>query len=59
MGGDVEVKLLLNLECSIETLESRLLVRGKTSGRDDDNRETILKRFRTFQEQTEPFLKYY
>ena len=38
MKDDVEVKTLLNLDCTLETLEARLLERGKTSGRDDDNR---------------------
>ena len=33
-----------------------MLERGKTSGRSDDNIETILKRFRTFQEDSVPVL---
>ena len=32
-----------------ETMLKRLLVRGKTSGRDDDNEETIKKRFGVFE----------
>ena len=35
----------------------RLLDRGQTSGRSDDNLETIQKRFRTFREQTVPVLE--
>ncbi len=52
-----EVILLLYFNCSLETMEKRLLKRGETSGRSDDNAETIKKRFATFQEQTEPVLK--
>ena len=37
----------------------RLLERGKTSGRVDDNEETIRKRFHTFQEATLPVIKHY
>lgn len=56
MGDDVEVKTLLYFECTLETLESRLLERGKNSGRADDNLETIRKRFKTYNDQTMPFL---
>lgn len=59
MGDDVEVKALLYLHCTLETLEKRLLERGKTSGRTDDNIETIRKRFNTYVEETAPFLRYY
>lgn len=59
MKDDVDVRTLLNLDCTLETLEKRLLERGKTSQREDDNRDTIIKRFKTFKESTEPFIKYY
>ncbi|KAJ3208626.1 hypothetical protein HDU67_006622 [Dinochytrium kinnereticum] len=45
--------------CPLETLESRLLERGKTSGRADDNLETIRKRFQTFEEQSLPVVEHY
>lgn len=35
-------------------MEARLLKRGETSGRDDDNAESIRKRFRTFVETSMP-----
>ena len=38
---------------------NRLLKRGETSGRIDDNEETIGKRLETFHEQTTPILGYY
>ena len=37
----------------------RLLERGKTSGRIDDNEETIRKRFHTFQQATLPVIEHY
>ncbi|CAF1268860.1 unnamed protein product [Adineta ricciae] len=37
----------------------RLLKRGETSGRVDDNQETIAKRLHTFNEETTPILDYY
>ena len=38
-------------------MEARLLKRGESSGRSDDNRETIVKRFRTFVEDSMPVVK--
>jgi adenylate kinase family enzyme len=43
----------------LETLQDRLLERGKTSGRADDNMETIIKRFKTFEEESIPVINYY
>ena len=40
-------------------MEERLIKRGETSGRVDDNAETIKKRFRTFMEKTMPVLEKY
>ena len=37
----------------------RLLGRAKTSGRADDNEETIKKRLKTFEDQTLPVLDVY
>ncbi|KAL2824599.1 adenylate kinase-domain-containing protein [Aspergillus cavernicola] len=44
----------LFLDCPEEVMEARLLKRGETSGRDDDNAESIRKRFRTFVETSMP-----
>ncbi|KAJ0416644.1 adenylate kinase-domain-containing protein [Aspergillus carlsbadensis] len=44
----------LFLDTSEEVMEKRLLKRGETSGRDDDNAESIRKRFRTFVETSMP-----
>lgn len=40
-------------------MRERLLARGQTSGRADDNEETIVKRFRTFVEQSKPVIERY
>jgi len=42
-----------------EVMLQRLLERGKTSGREDDNVESIKKRFRTFEETSMPVVDYY
>jgi len=44
-------------ECPEDELEKRILARGKTSGRSDDNKESIKKRFVTFQQQTMPVVR--
>lgn len=59
IGDEVDIKTLIYLGCSLETLEERLLERAKTSGRTDDNIDTIRKRFAVYGEQTKPFLEYY
>ena len=46
-------------ECPEEVMEARLLKRGETSGRSDDNAETIRKRFKTFVEQSLPVIDHY
>ncbi|KAI0125705.1 uridylate kinase [Xylariales sp. AK1849] len=52
-------KLVLFYDCSEEEMEKRLINRGKTSGRSDDNAESIRKRFRTFVETSMPVVEYY
>jgi UMP-CMP kinase len=42
-----------------EVMLARLLERGKTSGREDDNVESIKKRFRTYTNDTMPVIEYY
>lgn len=42
---------MLFLICPEATLQERLLERGKTSGRDDDNAESIKKRFSQSQDR--------
>lgn len=52
-------EFVLFYDCPEATMESRLLERGKTSGRADDNEESIRKRFRTFVETSMPVVDYY
>ncbi|KAG6861746.1 UMP-CMP kinase [Termitomyces sp. Mi166 len=51
--------VVLFFSTSEEVMEKRLLVRAKTSGREDDNLESIKKRFRTYQNDTMPVIDYY
>ncbi|GAA6007778.1 hypothetical protein JCM11491_003961 [Sporobolomyces phaffii] len=51
--------LVLFLVCPESILQERLLERGKTSGRDDDNAESIKKRFQTFINTSMPVVDYY
>ena len=50
----VPSKFPLFFDCSEAVMEKRLLHRGETSGRADDNMESIKKRFRTFVETSMP-----
>ncbi|KAG5951151.1 hypothetical protein E4U53_003661 [Claviceps sorghi] len=52
-------KMVLFFDCPERVMEARLLERGKTSGRADDNAESIRKRFRTFVETSMPVVDYY
>lgn len=52
-------RFTLFLQCSEKVMLERLLERGKTSGRTDDNEESIKKRFRTFEETSMPVVDYY
>ncbi|KAL8331545.1 hypothetical protein RB593_002122 [Gaeumannomyces tritici] len=52
-------KFVLFYDCPEAEMERRLLDRGKTSGRSDDNAESIRKRFRTFVETSMPVVDHY
>jgi len=52
-------QFVLFFDCPEEILEARLLERGKTSGRSDDNLESIKKRFQTYINQTMPVVQYF
>jgi adenylate kinase family enzyme len=43
-------------DCSEAVMEARLLERGKTSGRSDDNADSIRKRFKTYTAETAPII---
>ncbi|KAJ9645283.1 bifunctional uridylate/adenylate kinase [Coniosporium tulheliwenetii] len=52
-------KFTLFFDCPEEVMQERLLNRGKTSGRSDDNAESIKKRFKTFEETSMPVVDYF
>ncbi|KAI6093904.1 uridylate kinase [Hypoxylon rubiginosum] len=55
----VPAKFVLFFDCPEAEMERRLLNRGKTSGREDDNAESIRKRFRTFVDTSMPVVDYF
>ncbi|EER02165.1 conserved hypothetical protein [Perkinsus marinus ATCC 50983] len=57
LGGKVDEKFCLFFDCPEDVMEKRLLSRGKTSGRSDDNLESIRKRFRTYEAETRPIIE--
>lgn len=52
-----EASLVLYFECSEEEMLQRLTKRGETSGRVDDNIDSIKKRFVTFRETSFPVIE--
>ncbi len=54
-----KLDIVLGLEVDEPELISRLLNRGKTSGRSDDNLETIQKRLDVYNTQTTPLREHY
>ncbi|OWP05812.1 hypothetical protein B2J93_930 [Marssonina coronariae] len=52
-------KFVLFFDCPEEEMQRRLLKRGETSGRSDDNAESIKKRFKTFVETSMPVVDYF
>ena len=59
MTAVTDVLFLLFLDCPQEVMLERLLERGKTSGRNDDNIESIKKRFITYEESTRPIIEHF
>ncbi|MCF0190659.1 MAG: adenylate kinase [Marinilabiliaceae bacterium] len=56
---NTEVAVTLNLEVPEDELITRLIERGKTSGRSDDNLDTIKSRLDVYNKQTKPVLDFY
>jgi len=60
LGSQIwECSLVIYYDVTDDTMTKRLLDRAKTSGRVDDNAETIKKRLVTFHNQTKPVVDYY
>ena len=55
----VPCSMCLYFDVSDKTMKERLLHRGKTSGRADDNEETISLRLKTFHTETKPVISHY
>ena len=54
-----KIDIVLNLVVNEKELINRILHRGKTSGRSDDNLETVKKRLTIYNNQTKPILDFY
>jgi adenylate kinase len=59
MSSSCIIDFVLNLSCTEDVMKERILHRGLTSGRVDDNETTLLKRFQTFLTETQPVLSTY
>ena len=57
--NDLDLDAVINLNLSEEEAKKRIILRGQSSGRTDDNLKIIHKRFKIYHEQTEPLLDYY
>lgn len=53
----IEPQFILFFDCSEEEMQKRLLSRNQ--GREDDNIETIKKRFKVYMESSLPVIEYY
>ena len=56
---DTQLSFMLSLEVPTEELISRLVERGKSSNRPDDNLEVIQKRLKEYQDKTMPLISFY
>lgn len=57
VGEKIDILLVMNVKH--ETLVERLILRGQTSGRADDNKKTIEKRLAVYTENTLPVIDFY
>ncbi len=56
---NTSLSFMLSLDVPKEELITRLLERGKSSGRSDDNLEVIQKRLKEYEEKTMPLIDFY
>lgn len=54
-----QINVLVDLDVNRDELIDRLIKRGQTSGRSDDNLETITKRLEVYEKQTAPVSDFY
>jgi adenylate kinase family enzyme len=57
LADKVVIRNLLYFDCPTQTLIDRMTKRAETSGRADDNPETMKKRIVTFESETIPIVK--
>ncbi len=54
-----KIDLVLKLSVSLETIKKRILERQTLEKRADDNEATAVKRYKTYEDSTEPVIEYY
>ena len=59
MAEKVDLRFVLFFDCSEELCVDRCLKRGQSSGRSDDNLESLKKRFHTYVNDTMPIIDHY
>eukprot|EP01083_Nonionella_stella_P010843 30815_1 len=59
IGDFASIPFVLFFNCPEDVMEKRLLARGESSGRSDDNLESIRKRFNTYQRSTMPVIEHF
>jgi UMP-CMP kinase len=58
-GDTVDVPFVVFFDANEDTMIERILERAKTSGRSDDNIESLKKRFATFKSESVPIVEYF
>ena len=59
IGTSVDVPFCVFLDADEDTMIQRIQERSKTSGRNDDNIESLRKRFATFKNESMPIIEFY
>ena len=59
MGDSVNVPFALFFDANEDTMIERILERAKTSGRSDDNLESLKKRFATYNQESVPIVEFF
>jgi len=59
VGDSVDVPFVLFFDANEDTMMERILERAKTSGRSDDNAESLKKRFATFHAESVPIVEFF
>ncbi len=57
--NDQKINIVLKLSVTLETVKKRISERQNQENRDDDNEETAIKRYKTYEKSSEPVINYY